>query len=539
MAAANPPVAGALVAPATGRSFVHGLDYKWQVLMCTIFGTFMTTLDTTIVNIALPKITSVFGVNVNQAQLVVTSYMLALAVIMPATGFLGDTFGTKRLYLTTMALFTSGSLLCGLAWDNTSLVAFRVIQGLGGGMMSPLGMTMIFRAVPARERNAVMGLYGLPLMLAPVLGPTLGGYIVEYVDWRVIFTLNVPIGIAGLFMGWTLLRESERVKGLKFDVRGFLLSAVAFSSLLLGLSDADTDGWTSPGILARFAIGGIALVAWIWVELMDTQPLVELRLFKDRTFTLAMTVNFVLTVGMFGGQLLVPLFLQNFRGLGAGETGLITMAQALGMLPLMPIMGRVADRVPLRIILLLGLPLVGLTTWQFANLDVTTPDNTLRLMLALRGASLGVVMMPAMTAALNAAPLHLMSRASSLTNVARQVFGSFGTAIFVTILQNRQIYHQAMLAQTATPQNFALQQALVAAQQWATGHGLSDAQGQLLGVIMVMRQLGLDAAVMAFQDVFRVAALVTLLAMVPALFLKTARPGGRSEGHGTAAAAID
>src|SRR5919202_2909868 len=178
-----------------GRSFfaaqlVHGLDYKWQVLLCTVFGTFMIMLDSTIVNIALPKITSVFGVGVSEAQLVITSYMLALAVIMPATGFLGDTLGTKRLYLVTMALFTGGSLLCGLAWSNSSLVAFRVIQGLGGGMMSPLGMTMLFKAVPPQERNTVMGVYGLPIILAPVLGPTVGGYLVEYVDWRGFFSPN-------------------------------------------------------------------------------------------------------------------------------------------------------------------------------------------------------------------------------------------------------------------------------------------------------------------------------------------------------------
>src|SRR5207244_8774761 len=177
------------------RGLIHGRDYKWPVLLCTVVGTFMVMLDQTVVNIALPKITTVFGVGVHETQLVLASYMLALAVIMPATGYLSDTFGTKRLYMFTMALFTGGSLLCGLAWKNPRLVAFRVIQGLGGGMMMPLGMTMLFKVVPPQQRNTIMGFFGLPLMLAPVLGPTLGGYIVEYIDWRMIFTLNVPIGI--------------------------------------------------------------------------------------------------------------------------------------------------------------------------------------------------------------------------------------------------------------------------------------------------------------------------------------------------------
>src|ERR1700738_120424 len=212
MATANPPISAVPALPRLGiAGLLRGMDYQWQVLMCAIVGTFMVMLDQTVVNIALPKITTVFGVGVHETQLVITSYMLALAIIMPATGFLSDTFGTKRLYLITMGLFTMGSLLCGLAWNNPSLVAFRVIQGLGGGMMSPLGMTMLLNAVPPKERNTIMGIYGLPLMLAPVLGPTLGGGIVEYIDWRVIFTLNVPIGILGLFLGFTLLRESKHI----------------------------------------------------------------------------------------------------------------------------------------------------------------------------------------------------------------------------------------------------------------------------------------------------------------------------------------
>ena len=509
------------------------MSYKWQVMICTIFGTFMTMLDSTIVNIALPKITNVFGVSVTDGQLVITSYMLALAVIMPATGFLSDTFGTKRLFLITMALFTGGSLLCGLAWNNSSLVAFRVIQGLGGGMMSPLGMTMLFKTVPPSERNTIMGIYGLPLILAPVLGPTVGGYLVEYIDWRVIFTLNVPIGIVGILLGSAWLRETDRIRGLKFDLRGFLLSAVGFSALLLGLSDADKDGWTSPGILARFAIGAVCLIAWVWVELTDAQPLLELRLFKNRTFALAMLVNFVLTVGLFGGQLLVPLFLQNFRGLGAAETGLITMSQALAMLPMMPLVGRLADRFGVRVLLLVGLPLVALTTWQFAGLSMETSDTQLRLWLAARGVTMGLVMMPAMTAALNTVPVELTSRGSSLTNVMRQVFGSFGTAIFVTLLQSRQTFHASALSQTATSTNFTFMQTLGQVQQWVLAHGGSLAQAQLDGMLLVFKQLQLTAAVQAFDDVFVVASLVTLITLLPAVFI-----GGKASHAAEAEAAF-
>jgi EmrB/QacA subfamily drug resistance transporter len=529
MAAANPPIGA--VAPSLPRfSLLGRLEYQWQVLICAVVGTFMVMLDQTVVNIALPKITTVFGVGVHETQLVVTSYMLALAVIMPATGYLSDTFGTKRLYLVTMALFTGGSLLCGLAWNNTSLVAFRIIQGLGGGMMSPLGMTMLFQVVPPQRRNTIMGFFGLPLMLAPVLGPTLGGYLVEYIDWRVIFTLNVPIGAIGLFLGYTLLRESEHVKGLKFDLRGFVLSAVAFSALLLGFSDAATDGWTSPGIIARFAIGLSALTAWVWVELTDDHPLLELRLFKIPIFTMSALVSFVLTVGMFGGMLVLPLFLQNLRGLGAAESGLILMTQVLPMTVAMPLVGRLVDRFGARPIILTGLPLLAITTWQMGALDLTTSDNTIRLWLAGRGCAMGLVMMPSMTAGLNAVPLPQMSRASSMSNVMRQVFGAFGTAIIVTVLQTRQTFHTAMLAQTVTPENLPLQQLMNSTQQWAATQGMSAVQAQAMGVMIAAKQVAVSAAVMGFDDVFRVTAAITLIAVLPALFMKTSRHSGPGRG---------
>src|SRR5215831_18940582 len=525
MAAANPPISAVPALPRVGiRGILHGLDYQWQVLICAIVGTIMVMLDQTVVNIALPKITTVFGVGVHESQLVVTSYMLALAVIMPATGYLSDTFGTKRLYLVTMALFTGGSLLCGLAWNNTSLVAFRVIQGLGGGMVMPLGMAMLFAVVAPTRRNTIMGFFGLPLMLAPVLGPTLGGYLVEYIDWRVIFTLNVPVGVLGLFLGFTLLRETQLVPGLKFDLRGFLLSAVAFSALLLGFSDAATDGWTSPGILSRFGIGLVALGLWVWVELTDAHPLLELRLFKIPIFTFSALVTFVLTVGMFGAMLVLPLFLQNLRGLGAAESGLILVFQVLPMTIAMPLVGRLVDKVGARPVILAGLPLLAITTWQFGQLDMTTPDSTIRMWLAMRGCAMGMVMMPSMTAGLNAVPLPLMSRASSMSNVMRQVFGAFGTAIVVTVLQLRQTFHTATLAQTVTPENLPLQQLMSSAQQWGLAHGLTAVQSQTMGMMLAARHVSTTAAVMAFDDVFRLTAVITLLAVIPALFMKTTKP---------------
>lgn len=314
---------------------------------------------------------------------------------------------------------------------------------------------------------------------------------------------------------------------MKFDLRGFALSAIGFSAMLLGLSDAATDGWTSPGVLARFAIGIVALCGWVWVELTDEQPLLDLRLFRIPIYTFAALVSLVLTVGMFGGMLLLPLFLQNLRGLGAAESGLILMTQVLPMTIAMPLVGRLVDRIGARPIIVIGLPLLALTTWQMSALDLTTSDSTIRWWLAARGASMGLVMMPSMTAVLNAVPLPQVGRASAMSNVMRQVFGAMGTAIVVTILQQRQTFHTAILAQALTPENIPLQQLIGAAQQWATTQGMSVAEGQATGMAMAAKQLALSASVMGFDDVFRVTAVVTLLAIPPALFMKTkkAPPG--------------
>jgi MFS family permease len=267
----------------------------------------------------------------------------------------------------------------------------------------------------------------------------------------------------------------------------------------------------------------VALLTWIVVELKSTTPLLELRLFKSTLFSLSIAISFILTAGLFGSQLLLPLFLQSFRGLGAAEAGLITMWGALALAPMMPLAGRIMDRVGLRPLLVFGLPLVAASTWLFSAIDVTTSDTTIKQWLVVRSIALGLVMMPSFTAAMNAAPLHLMSRASSLSNVMRQVFGAFGTALFVSILQTRQKYHAAMLQQTVTPDNLPLQQVMAQAQQWIVGHGGSAAQAQMASLMAVMQQVQLTAAVMAFDDVFRVAALLTLLAIIPALFMRTPR----------------
>src|SRR6266568_2051508 len=278
---ANPAVSSAY----NDEAGSSGIPYKWWVVAAVVFGIFMSILDATVVNIALAKLQAVFGADLNQIQWVFTAYLLSLAVSVPLAGYLADRFGIKRVYLIALVLFTGGSMLCGLSWSTESIIFFRILQGLGGGALMPLAQAMIFSAFPPQERGMASATLGIPALLAPALGPTLGGYIVQYGDWRLIFYLNVPIGIIGFIMALFLLRERRSPNPGRFDLPGFVLSTIGFATLLYGISDASTDGWTSGKVIAFIAVGIISLIGFALVELRSESPLLDIRLFKDWNFT--------------------------------------------------------------------------------------------------------------------------------------------------------------------------------------------------------------------------------------------------------------
>lgn len=500
---------------------LHALPYYWQAVIVVIVGSFMVMLDTTVVNIALPRIITVFQADIHSTQYVLTGYMLALAVIMPATGYLTDTFGTKRIYLLSMFFFTVGSLLCGLAWNVPSLVAFRLLQGLGGGMLMPLSMTIIFKIVPLEKRGTVMGVFGLPMLLGPVLGPTLGGYLVEYIDWRFIFTLNLPVGALGLLLGAALLRETETRSDLHLDLKGFILSGAGFGSLLYALSEAPSEGWGDPFILGLLIFGSTCLLLWVWTELTVHEPLVELRVFRSGTYTLATFINFILTMGLFSSMFLMPIFLQNFRGLGAMETGILMLPQAIASTVTMPLSGKLFDRFGPRPVVVVGLLGLAYSTWELSFINTATPDSTITRILIERGLSMGLTMMPIMTVAMNSVPPALIARSSSLTNVLRQVFGSFGTAIFATILSSRQTFHQAVISQSVTSDNPGLQVTMAGLQNAFVQHGMNVVQAKAAVLMTLYREVALNASVLAFEDSFYIAAAICVVAVIPTLLLRS------------------
>ncbi|MGE5403526.1 MAG: DHA2 family efflux MFS transporter permease subunit, partial [Candidatus Saccharibacteria bacterium] len=313
---------------------------EWSILIVIIIGTFMAILDSSIVNVALPKMMVIFNVSTDDIQWILTAYMLTLGVVMPLSGYLGDTYGYKRVYMIALGLFIAGSFLCGLAWNVNSMIAARIVQALGGGIMQPLGMAIIYQSFPRSKIGMVLGFWGIASMAAPAIGPTLGGYLVDYVNWRLIFFINIPIGIINFFLAGMILRETPLIKGKHLDYIGVFTSVIGLFCLLLALSEGTKEGWTSPYIVSLFAVSAVTLVWFVFNELTHPEPILDLRVFKNVIFTISIIIGSFLAIGMFGAIFLLPLLLQNVFGQTAMKTGLIMVPGAIASGLMMPISGR-------------------------------------------------------------------------------------------------------------------------------------------------------------------------------------------------------
>lgn len=406
------------------------------VIVCTL-GAFMSVLDQTVVNIAIQDLTREFDASLNSVQWVLTGYLLTTAMVIPASGYLADRFGIKRIYFLSLTGFTIASILCGAAWDLHSLIAFRVLQGIGGGALMPLSMAMVFRIAPANERGKYTGLVGIPVLLAPAFGPVVGGLLVEYASWRWIFFINIPFGVFAAAVTWFALREQEGAPTGAFDWPGISASALGFAALLFGLSEGPSRGWDDALVVGSFIVAVVALTTFVAVELRRDNPMVDLRLFREREFRLANLVIVLASLGLFGGLFLLPIFFQRVQGLTAAEAGLLLMPQAIASGICMPIAGRLYDRIGPRWIITAGMSLVAVTSAGLIFLQADTSGWAIAPLLFLRGIGLGFAMMPSLTAALNSVHGPALARATALTNTVRQVAGSFGVAILATFLQER------------------------------------------------------------------------------------------------------
>jgi EmrB/QacA subfamily drug resistance transporter len=485
-------------------------------LLVTIIGIFMSLLDSSIVNVAISTIMSAFNADTGSVQWVSTAYLLALGVAMPLSGWLGDKFGYKRLYIVSLAVFVLGSLLCSVSWSLNSLIVARVLQAFGGGMVQPTVMAMVYKMVPRNKIGGAMGIFGVAAFVAPALGPTVGGYLVEYVNWRWIFTINLPIGVAGIVLAFLVLPEFESKDPGRLDIAGAVSSAVMLCCLLLALSKGTEWGWLDERTLLLFAVSLFALILFVYLELSSENPLLDLRVFRYLSFTMGNLILVVSMVGLYAGMFYVPLFLQSVRGLGAMETGLLMTPGALVSAILMPITGKLYDKVGARPLILFGITLLAVVTFTFRYLDLATSTATICLLVTLRGAVSPFTNMPGQTAALADVPTAMVGRASALTNIIGRVASSFGLAVLTSLLTARRSFHQAHLAWGITASDPATLQAL----SRISGAAGGGARGRGAGIALLQSLVTRQSFVTGVDDIFIVVAIFTLVGIVPALFMK-------------------
>jgi EmrB/QacA subfamily drug resistance transporter len=538
----------AQAAPRTTR-----FDYKWVALTVVLFGTVMTILDSTVVNVALPTLQAEFkSKSYNDISWVVTAYLLAQGAVIPVTGWITDRYGTKRVYLLTLFLFTLASALCGLAWNLPVLIIFRILQGVGGGMIMPIGMTIILRAVGPSQMGRVMGIFGVPMLLGPAVGPVLGGWLVQDFTWRLIFYINLPIGIIALVAAYRYLRETPYSHRMRLDWIGFMLGTPAVVALMYGVDRSTELGWTSPLVLSMLIIALVLFVAFLWRQRTAAEPLLHLELFRDSTFTWSVVLGFVLVTALFGVMLLLPLYLQQVHGYDALHTGLLLMPQAATAAIFMPIGGLLTDRIGPRPVVSTGLILLIIGGVLLAQIHVDSPITLVIGALALRGMAMGFAMMPGMSAGLARIPAHLTSRASSITNTAQRVGSSIGIAILVTVLSSQlgaaaaqatcnpapqvlasPALHRVLGVPTTVPLNAtqvcdALRTRVAASSQNQRSQAAPPSTGDA-GVDAFVKSFGDDALTIAFDRTFAFTAIVTAFGLIPAFFLRRPPASARGE----------
>ncbi len=512
------------------------MAYRWNVMISIMLGILMFLIDVTVVNVALAKFESVFAVDVTTVQWVITGYALASGIATPLASFLSLRFGSKRVWLTALTVFTLSSVLCGFAPVFWVLIFGRVLQGFAGGMLLPIGVAQLFAAFPPEDRGLALGFFAIPVVAGPALGPTLGGYIVTHSTWRLVFFINAPIGILAVLLGALLLREQPPTLKPRFDLPGAIFSVIGFGSVLYGLSRAAPDGWGSLKVVSFLGIGMISLLAFMVAELSREEPLLELRLFANYQFLIANAVGWVTTVALFGAEFLLPLYLQNLRGLTAVDTGLLLMPQGLSAGLVGPIAGRLTDKLGARYVVVFGMVLLAFNTWSLSQITLGTSYETLRILLLIRGAAIGCALQPTQLVSLAVVPKHLLASASALNNALRNVFQSFGIAILGTVVQSESAFHLATLSQgvtaTSTGGQFIGQLGLLLQLR----AGLAATAAQTGALLVVIGQVQQQAAVLAFGDAYRFTFFTALLAIVLSLLLPgrgqiKADPSLMSGGH--------
>jgi len=409
-------------------------NQKVVVAVVYVCGMIMNSLDSTIVNVALATLSREFDVTPAAIESVVIGYLVSLAIFIPASGWLGDRFGTKRIFLTALLIFTIASALCGMAQSLNQLVAFRVLQGIGGGLLTPVGMAMLYRTFPPKERVAVGRILMFALIIGPASGPILGGLLIEQLSWRWTFYVNIPVGLAALLFGILFLDEHREPDAGRFDIPGFLLAGAGFGLLMFGLSEGPSYGWSEPTILGPVFAGAAILVVFVLFELRVSSPMVQLRLLGNRLFRSTLLVSFFATMSFIGTLFLVPLYLQEGRGDSPLSSGLTTFPEAIGVLASTQLVAKLYPRVGPRRLMAFGLTWVAFAITLLSFIGADTSAWLVRGLMFMLGTGMAFIFLPNQAASLATITREQTGRATTFMSVQRQLGAAFGVALLSSVL---------------------------------------------------------------------------------------------------------
>ena len=491
--------------------------YKWVISLIVIFGTLMVVLNSTGVNIAFPKIMKNFGSNPDEIQWVVSAYMIAMAVMMPTLGRLSDLMGYKKLFLGALFLFILASGACSLAWSLPSLIFFRVCQGMGAGIIMPLAMVILLDIFPASEKGLAMGIFGFGVSFGPVVGPTLAGFLTEYLSWRAVFYSNIPLGLLGLMAIYYLIPDNRQRKNGRLDYAGLLLLTVFLVSLLLALGRGNEKGWDSLYIQSLLLVALIFFLVFIVLEKLIPEPLIDLNLYKDVNFSVGSLIGIFFGLSLLSSIFLISLFVQDLLGYTPLEAGLLVMPGSLLMGIIMLISGRISDWIDARILIIMGLCCLSGSAYWMSILSLQSSYLLLTVMIASRYASLAIIWSPLIAVSLGSLSQEKVGMGAGLLNIVRQgLGGSLGVALAAALLVSRQ---QAHIIQHISKSQLAAGTNLIPLKGFSVVGGDVLKNKMLLADFLKgvsVRQL----TVAAYQDCFFIISVFSLLAIIPALFLR-------------------
>lgn len=476
---------------------------SFGVLIILMVGAFVALLSNTLLNIALPSIMKEFDVTASTVQWLSTGYMLVNGIMIPATAFLIQKYTARRLFLIAIGLFTIGTVIGGFAPSFSVLLAARMIQASGAAIMMPLLMNVLFTTFPPEKRGSAMGMFGLVMIFAPAIGPTLSGWIIQHYDWPVLFHIISPIALLVFIFAFIKLHDKKEKVYMKLDFPSLILSSIGFGGILYGFSSAGNKGWDSPIVYSTIIIGVISLIVFIVRQFKLKEPMLDFRVYKYPMFALSSAISVTLNMAMFSAMMLMPIYLQNIREISPLDSGLLMLPGALAMGIMSPITGKLFDKYGAKVLSIIGLAIVIVTTYFFSQLTDSTQYSTLMTLYTVRMFGIAMVMMPVMTNGLNSIPAKYTPHGTAMNSTISQVSGAIGGALLVTIMSNRTATHAKEMAAEA-----------VSKLAQPTDSAIAEIKQQIIG----------KATIEGINDAFLVSAGVAAVALILAFFIRKRRP---------------